>query len=485
VIRSSCVAIEWTGLGPELLLRLDRRSAEPAGAQLQRELREAIRAGRLSPGERLPSSRALARELGVSRGLVTECYGQLEAEGYLSARGGSATRVAASAPAPRRPPRPAASAPRPAVDFRPGVPDLNSFPVRDWLWAMTEAGRRVPAAAMDYGDPRGSAELRQVVAAYLRRVRGSAADPEHTVICGGFAQGIGLILRALARAGVARVALEDPGDRGNDAVAERAGLIAVPVPVDERGVDVAALAATRARAVVLTPAHQTPTGVVLAPERRQALAAWAVAADAMIIEDDYDAEFRYDRQPVGSLQGLAPDRVIAVGSVSKSLAPAIRLGWVVCPPGLADAVAREKSIADRGSPGLDQLALATLIESGRYDRHLRRMRAVYGARREALVAALARHAPGTPLGGLAAGFHVVARLPDGADEQAVVAAALDRSVGLRGMSDYRLRPAAGPAELVIGFGNLNEGAIARGIAAIGDLLRGENGRVPPLSLARD
>jgi GntR family transcriptional regulator / MocR family aminotransferase len=213
------VAVEWTGLGPELLLRLDRGSGEPVGAQLQRELREAIRGGRLSPGERLPSSRVLARELGVSRGLVTECFSQLEAEGYLSARAGSATRVAATATAPPGPPGPASPAPRPAIDFRPGVPDLNSFPVRDWLWAMSEATRRAPAAAMGYGDPRGSARLRQVVAAYLRRVRGSAADPEHIVICSGFAQGISLILNALAGAGVREVALEDPGDRGNDAKA--------------------------------------------------------------------------------------------------------------------------------------------------------------------------------------------------------------------------------------------------------------------------
>jgi GntR family transcriptional regulator / MocR family aminotransferase len=478
------VRVEWTGLGPELLLRLDRGSGEPVGAQLQRELRDAIRGGRLTPGERLPSSRVLARELGVSRGLVTECFGQLEAEGYLSARAGSATRVAASSPAPPGPPRPASAAPRPAIDFRPGVPDLNSFPVRDWLWAMSEAARQAPAAAMGYGDPRGSAPLRQVVAAYLRRVRGSAADPEHTVICSGFAQGISLILNALAQAGVREVALEDPGDRGNDPVAERAGLAVAGVPVDERGVDVAALSATGARAVVLTPAHQTPTGVVLAPERRQALAAWAAAADGMIIEDDYDAEFRYDRQPVGSLQGLAPDRVIAVGSVSKSLAPAIRLAWIVCPPRLTEAIAQEKRIADRGSPGLDQLALATLIESGRYDRHLRRMRAVYAARREALLAALARHAPGVRLSGLAAGFHAVARLPGDADEQAIIAAALDRSVGLHGITTYRMSPAAGPAELVIGFGNLNESAIGRGLAAIGDLLRGERGPAPALSLGR-
>jgi len=468
------VPVEWTGLGPELLLRLNRGQGEPVGLQLQRELREAVRSGRLSAGERLPSSRVLARELGVSRGLVTECYGQLEAEGYLSTRAGSATRVGLRAAAvPAIAATRAVSPRRLMADFRPAMPDLRSFPMRDWLWALGEAGREAPAAAVGYGDPRGCAELRVVVAAYLRRVRGSAAQPEHTVICTGFTQGANLLLRALASSGVRRVALEDPGDRDNDAIAERAGLQAVPVPVDDCGIDVEALSATGARAVLLTPAHQTPTGVVLAAERRQALVAWAADADAVIIEDDYDAEFRYDRQPVGSLQGLAPGRVAAVGSVSKSLAPAMRLGWIVCPPWLADAVAREKTVADRGSPALDQLALARLIESGRYDRHLRRMRGVYAARRQALTEALARHAPNVALGGLAAGFHAVARLPGSTTEAAIISAANDRSVGLYGMSSYRSSGATDPPELVIGFGNLSENSIRQGIAAITDLLRGE------------
>jgi GntR family transcriptional regulator/MocR family aminotransferase len=465
--------VQWTGSTPEVLLGLDRQLREPLGDQLQRQLREAIRTGRLRAGERLPSSRTLARELGVSRGLVIECYGQLEAEGYLSTRLGSATRVAAAAVTP---PAPAVPAPRPArltVDFRSGVPDLTSFPVRDWLWALGEAGRATPAGAMGYGDPRGSLALREVIAAYLRRVRGAAADADQVVICAGYAQGINLVLRALARGGVRRVALEDPGDRDNDAVVARAGLEAAPVPVDEHGVDVEALAATGARAVVLTPAHQTPTGVVLAARRRQALVAWANRADAVVVEDDYDAEFRYDRQPVGSLQGLAPERVAAMGSVSKSLAPALRLGWVVCPRWLVEAVAREKEIADRGSPGLDQLALARLIESGRFDRHLRRMRAVYAGRRRALVGALARSAPNVRLGGLAAGFHAVARLPDTSDEQRVVAAARERSVGLYGMSRYRWRPASRPTELVLGFGNVAESSIEPGIARVADLLRGD------------
>jgi GntR family transcriptional regulator/MocR family aminotransferase len=290
------------------------------------------------------------------------------------------------------------------------------------------------------------------------------------VICAGFAQGINLLFRALAREGVRRVGLEDPGDRDNDAIAERAGLEPVPVPVDERGIRVDALTGAGVRAVVLTPAHQTPTGVVLAPERRQALIAWAGQADAVIIEDDYDAEFRYDRQPVGSMQGLAPDRVATVVSVSKSLAPALRLGWIVCPPWLVEPVAEDKNRADRGSPVLDQLALACLIESGRYDRHLRRMRTVYGSRRRVLVEALARHAPGVRLGGLAAGFHTVAGLPGTADEQAVVAAARDRDIGLYGMSRYRSSGATEPPELVLGFGNLTESAIRQGIRSVADLL---------------
>ena len=464
--------IEWTGLGPELLLRVDRDLGEPLGSQLQRELREAIQSGRLGAGERLPSSRALARELGLSRGLVLECYEQLEAEGYLTTRLGSATRVAEGTPT--SPVSEAAAVPlsRVAVDFRPGVPDLTSFPMRDWLWALGRAGREAPTSAMGYGDPRGESALRTVLAAYLRRVRGGSTDPGRILVCSGFAQGINLLFRGLARHGAWRVAIEDPGDSDHYDTAERAGLEAVPTPVDEQGADVRALFATGSRAVVLTPAHQAPTGVVLGPERRQALVAWAGQVDGLIVEDEYDNEFRYDRQPVGSMQGLAPDRVAAIGTVSKSLAPTLRLGWIVCPGWLVEAVADEKRLDDRGSPGLEQLALATLIESGRYDRHLRRMRVVYAARRQALVDALARHAQEVRLSGLAAGFHAVAHLPAGVEEGAVVSAALERSVGLYGMSRYRADGGGNPPQLVLGFGNLSVSAIERGIAAIGDLLRG-------------
>jgi GntR family transcriptional regulator / MocR family aminotransferase len=467
------MAIQWAGLGPELLLRIDRETEETLGSQLQRELREAIRSGRLREGERLPSSRALADELGLSRGLVLDCYEQLMAEGYLSARPGSATRVAARAAAERGGEAAVVPAAPLAVDFRPGVPDLTSFPLHDWLWAVGRAARAAPTAAMGYGDGRGAPALRAVLAAYLRRVRGGSGDAGRLVICAGFAQGINLLLRALSAHGVARIAFEDPGDRDMYALAARAGLEAVPVPVDARGVDVAALSATGARAVVVTPAHQAPTGVVLAPERRQALVAWARAAAAVVIEDEYDNEFRYDRQPVGSLEGLAPDRVASVGTVSKTLAPTLRLGWIVSPAWLVGAVADEKRVADRGSPGLDQLALATLIESGRYDRHLRHMRTVYAARRAAVVEALNAHVPGLRLTGLAAGFHAVAHLPGGCEEGVVVSAARERSIGLYGMSRYRADDAPHPPQLVLGFGNLSVSAITRGIVAIADLLGAE------------
>jgi GntR family transcriptional regulator/MocR family aminotransferase len=245
------VSSQWSGLGPELLIRLDRGRGEPLGAQLERELRQAIRSQRLTPGERLPSSRKLAQELGVSRGLVQECYAQLLAEGFLSARGGSGTRVAAGAslPAPTAGAPRSARSSRPAVDFRPGWPDVASFPRQDWLWALREAARSAPDAAFGYGDPRGVAELRLVLAAYLRRVRGAVADPERIVVCAGFAQGFNLVRRALAQQGVGTIAFEDPGHADDRSTAERWGLRAIPVPVDEHGLDAQTLTRTGARGV--------------------------------------------------------------------------------------------------------------------------------------------------------------------------------------------------------------------------------------------
>jgi GntR family transcriptional regulator/MocR family aminotransferase len=296
------------------------------------------------------------------------------------------------------------------------------------------------------------------------------------IISTGFAQGVNLVLRALARpGGVTRVALEDPGyGTAQDDETVRAmlamGLDVAYVPVDEQGLVVSALAASGAQAVVVTPAHQSPTGVVLSPARRQALTEWARRGGGYVIEDDYDSEFRYDKEPVGALQGLAPDQVFLLGTASKALAPAVRLGWVHAPSALAAAVAAEKEMSDRGSCTIDQLALATLLTSGRYDRHLRRMRAVYAARRAALTDAFARHAPRVRLTGLAAGFQAVAPLPPGADEPAVIAAARDRRVGLHGIAGYRGNPDAAPPALVMGFGNVRERAIEPAIAAIAGLL---------------
>ena len=279
------------------------------------------------------------------------------------------------------------------------------------------------------------------------------------------------MLRILAARGARRVAFEDPGEVTSvPAVARETGLDAVPVPVDELGIDVAALDASGAGAVLVTPAHQWPTGVVLAAERRLELVSWAAQRGAIIIEDDYDAEFRYDREPVGGLQGLAPEHVVTLGTVSKSLAPALRLGWMVSPPALTGDLTRAKDLADRGFPLLDQVALATLIESGRYDRHLRKMRAEYSARRDTLVTALAKHAPSVMLTGLAAGFHAVAHLAADASERDVIAAARARGVGVYGMSPHRADRSAKPPQLVLGFGNTGERAITAGIAVLGDIL---------------
>jgi len=380
---------------------------------------------------------------------------------------------AASPAAPPPPPVRRPFEPPLIADFEPGVPDLSSFPRTDWAWAVKQACTQAAAADLGYGDPRGSAVLREVLAGYLRRVRAAAAGPARMIISNGFAQGINLVLRALAsQAGLTIVALEDPGygtaehDETVRAVLAM-GLRVSYVPVDEQGLVVGELAASGAQAVVVTPAHQTPTGVVLSPARRHALTDWA-RRGGYVIEDDYDSEFRYDKEPVGALQGLAPDRVFLLGTASKALAPAVRLGWIHAPSALAPAVAAEKEMSDRGSCMLDQLALATLLTTGRYDRHLRRMRTVYAARRTALTGAFARHAPGVPLTGLAAGFHAVAPLPPGADEAAVIAAARERRVGLHGIGAYRGQP--GPAALVVGFGNVRERAIEPAVAAVADLL---------------
>jgi len=484
------MGVTWSGDGPALLLALDRTGGTPLGHQLQDQLRVAVRQGRLSAGERLPSSRRLSADLQVSRGMVVACYEQLIAEGYLVGAAGSGTRVAVGVGGPaRRSPRAGTTSPPPAaehrvdVDFAYGVPDLRSMPLPDWLWALREAGRSAPTAVMGDEDDAGSLRLREVLAAYHRRVRAGTAEAEHAVVVNGFRQGLVLALGALARSGVEQVGLEDPGPRQHDELVRRAGMQPVAVPVDRAGLDVDALRRSGARAVVVTPAHQCPTGVVMGPERRQALVAWATEVDGIVLEDDYDAEFRYDRQPVGSLQGLAADRVLALGSLSKTLAPGIRLGWLLVPPSLVGPVVREKLLTSRGAPALDQLALAALMESGRYDRHVLRMREVYRRRRDVLAGAVAAHAPGLRLAGLEAGCHAVLELPPGTTEPDVERSALRRAVRVHGLSHYRVdAPRAAevevPAALVLGFGNVDEGRVLRGVEVLGQALSDASARVP-------
>ena len=348
--------------------------------------------------------------------------------------------------------------------------------MRDWSWALAAATRA--ATVGDLGDELGpgSPTLREVLAAYLRRVRASSIDPSRLVVCRGFRHGLNVVLGALGRSGCTVEFVEDPGPLDHDAIVGRAGLRPVAVPVDDEGIDVDALAASGAQALVVTPAHQCPSGVVLSPERRLALIEWARNVNGYVIEDDYDAEFRYDRQPVGSLQGLAPDRVLGMGSVSKTLAPMLRLGWIASPPTLLDTLIDEKQLLGRGAPALDQLALAALIESGRFDKHLRHMRGVYARRRQALVAALAASASTAVLSGLAAGCHAVVRLPAAARRPTSSRNAHADLFAFTAMSRYRSNGAGEPAELVVGYGNLSEAAIERGIAVLGDVLRDHTGQ---------
>ena len=429
-------------VGPELLLALDRGSRRPMRSQLEDGLREAIRTGRLPAGARLPATRVLATDLGVSRRLVVDAYAQLLAEGYLVARRGSGTYVADTSGAAAEPALESASN-VPSFDFFPGYPDLAAFPRGAWLRATREALRTAPDRMLGYPDPRGAPELRAAIAAHARRVRGVAADPRSIVVCSGAAQGFALLARAL---GGPRMAVENPGLPPHRAILQANGASLVALGVDEDGACVHELASLDEAggsidAVLVTPAHQSPTGVALSPARRSELLAWAVERDGLIVEDDYDAEYRYDRPPLAAMQGLAPDRVIYMGTVSKTLAPAIRLGWLVLPARLVDAVVGAKALSDAGCPTLDQLALAEMLGSGAYDRHVRKARRRYRARRDALVRAVERHLPGARVTGLAAGLHALVRLERPIDGLALFEAARRRSVGAYPLG---LRLHAGP-----------------------------------------
>ncbi len=463
----------------ELLVRVDRDLPSTLGAQVEDQVRRAVRDGALRPGAGLPSTRDLARQLTVSRRVVVAAYAQLAAEGYLNLRQGARPRVTATAGPGRRPLSQGVAVPTPQrarFDFRPSVPDVSSFPRAAWLRSLRAALSTMSTADLGYGDPRGVPALRSALAEYLGRVRGVVADPEHVVITNGYTQSLGLICRALAAGGAQRIALEDPSNPEDRLVVAQAGLSPVTIGVDASGTTLQDLHRCAADAVVLTPAHQHPTGAVLGGARRTALLDWLRTTDAVALEDDYDAEYRYDRAAVGALQGLDPGRVIYAGSASKTLAPALRIGWLVLPPTLLDAVTHQKLLADRGTSHIEQHALADFLARGELDRHLRRMRTRYRQRRDTLIQALAANLPEGKVHGIAAGLHVTVELPDGDNEQSIREYAHQRHIELETLNDYQPAARDHPPTLLLGYGQISTPSIGAGVEQLAQAIRATRNR---------
>ncbi|MGW1340005.1 MocR-like pyridoxine biosynthesis transcription factor PdxR [Kribbella sp. NPDC002412] len=415
-------------------------------------LHDSIRSGRLPAGTRLPSSRSLARDLGIARNTVADAYGQLVAEGWLIARQGSGTVVANRTGPPPDAVPPLSTSLSEAKSFRynlmPGSPDLATFPRSEWLAAARKALPSAPNEAFGYGDPRGRIELRRMLADYLARARGVRADPERILICSGFVQALSLLSEVLKSQGGTTLSVEEFGYSLHLDVIRSRGLEPVPVRVDELGACVSELSGHGA---LLTPAHQMPTGVPLAPERRTAAVEWARDAGAVLIEDDYDGEFRYDRQAVGALQALDPERVVYIGTASKSLAPGLRLAWMVLPRHLVEPVVEAKRTTDYQTATLDQLTLAEFIASGHYDRQVRRSRLHYRRRRDRLVELLAQRAPDVKVAGISAGLHVLLDVPGDAED--IVARAARQGLGLNTLTNYHFNPTPATRQAVIvGYG---------------------------------
>ncbi|MFH8489962.1 MocR-like pyridoxine biosynthesis transcription factor PdxR [Streptomyces longisporoflavus] len=456
-------------------LHLELSGAGGRRAVLIRSLRDAVREGRLAPGTRLPPYRSLAADLGIARNTVADAYAELVAEGWLTARQGSGTRVADRAAPPARirrpkraPSRPATPA-TPAYDLRQGQPDAASFPRTAWLAAARRALNSAPNEAFGPGDPQGRVELRRALAGYLGRARGVRTDPERIVVCSGFAHALRLLFGG-GGGGMLRgpLAVESYGLGFHRSILRTAGVRTVPLALDEKGARVEELTGSqRVRGVLLTPAHQFPTGGPLHPSRRAAVIDWARTRGGLVLEDDYDGEFRYDREPVGAVQGLDPERVVYMGSVSKSLSPGVRLGWLVLPEHLIDDVLAAKGEREAWVSVVDQLTLADLIETGHYDRHIRRMRQRYRHRRDQLVAALATHAPHISPTGIAAGLHAVLRLPPGT-EQSTAKAAAWQGLALEGLAGFRHPQATMPASdgLVVGYSTPPEHAYGAALEAL-------------------
>jgi len=471
------VTFDWSTFGVDL--HLDVGGPEPKRAGLERALREAIRAGRLAPQTRLPSTRALATQVGLSRGTVCAAYDQLVAEGYLSAVTGSGTTVAALARPAVHKGHPVVTTAAPRYDLRPGSPDVSSFPTGAWLRSARRALTGAPSTAFGYGDPAGHPRLRAALAEYLGRARGVLASPDQVVVTSGYVQALSLLTGVVG----GPVAMEDPGLAFHRDVVRRTGAVVVALPVDERGARTGELSTMDGvRTAVLTPAHQYPTGVTLHPERRRAATGWARSRHGLVIEDDYDGEFRYDRQPVGALQGTAPDHVAYIGTTSKTLGPALRLAFMVLPQRMVGPVVEAKRLADVHTETLGQLTLADLITSHAYDRHVRAGRARYRRRRDLLVRRLTplrRH--GMTVQGIAAGLHVMIGLPaDGPEEREVLDRAATRGLALSGLAEHWHAVDADRAEdhprgLVVGYAAASEGSYPAALDTLARTLRGLSG----------
>jgi GntR family transcriptional regulator/MocR family aminotransferase len=461
----------------DLGVSVSREATGTLASQIEAQLRRAIRDGSLRPSARLPSTRDLARQLGVSRSVTVEAYAQLAAEGYLVLRQGAHPKISEAAVPGRggaaaRTGSPGAT----RFDLRPRAPDVSSFPRAAWLRSLRDAIGVITDAELLYGDPGGEMVLRSALADYLGRVRGVVTDPARIIVTSGYSQGQGIVCRVLAARGARRIAFEDPSHPEQRRVATAAGLDIVGVGVDQRGVRADELERADADAIVLTPAHQHPTGAVLAGDRRPAVLKWLRERGTIAIEDDYDAEYRYDRAAVGALQGLDPERIVYAGSVSKTLAPALRLGWLVVPEHLVDAVTAEKDLADCGTARIDQHAFANFLARGELDRHLRRMRTEYRRRRDLLVKTLERALPEATIRGIAAGLHATVELPDDYDERAILAQARARRINLTTMGDFFIEPGRGHPTLLIGYGQLPAAAIPAAVEELAAAVRNTSGR---------
>jgi GntR family transcriptional regulator / MocR family aminotransferase len=431
-------------------------------------LRDAVRSGRLGAGTVLPPSRSLASDLGLARNTVAEAYAELVAEGWLAAKQGAGTWVLGRAPdqLPRARVRPVV----PTHNLLPGSPDVSAFPRTEWLASTRRAVTAAPTDALRPGDGRGVAELRDALAEYLTRTRGVRTSAESIVICAGTRHAVELLAKVFH--GSRPIAVEAYGLFMFREAIGALGMQTVPIRVDDHGAVVSDLDRLDTPAVVITPAHQYPHGVPLHPSRRTAILDWAQRTGGYVLDDDYDGEFRYDRQPVGALQGLNPGRVAYLGSASKSLSSVMRLGWMVLPDDLVDPVIAAAGGRQFYVNGIVQLTMADFIAHGHYDRHIRRMRLRYRRRRDLLVDALAGFDVG--IRGLSAGLHLLLTLPDGAEPE-VVRRAGEAGVAIAGLSQLR-HPLAGaetpqPDGVVVNFGTPAEHAFGAAVGALCDVLR--------------